>query len=138
MAEERIPSRRRARIQRELARIRAQRPEIAAWELHLARRALFGDAGPVAARRARTRYVPDVLAALDLRAGEWKEWSIFRHDPRFRPAGMGFPLGSFFLSEVLFINRGPDAPPFLFDLDLPPAPATLGRRDDDEHPDAEG
>jgi hypothetical protein len=123
MAEERIPSRRRARIQRSLARIRAERPEVAAWELHLARRALFGDAGPVAARRARARYIPELLAALDQRASEWKEWAMFRHDPRFRPAGMGFPLGSFFLGDVLFMNRSAESQPFLFDLDLPLLPA---------------
>ena len=123
MAEERTPSRRRGRIGRELTRIQGLPPEIAAWELHLARRALFGEAGPVAARRARTRYTTTLLAALEVRATEWREWSMFRHDPRFRPAGMGFPLGSFFLSGVLFADGAPGAAAYGFDLRLP-LPAT--------------
>ena len=103
MAEERTPSRRRGRIGRELTRIQTLPPEIAAWDLHLARRAL--------------------LAALEVRATEWRKWSMFRHDPRFRPAGMGFPVGSFFLSGVLFADGAPGAAAYGFDLRLP-LPAT--------------
>ena len=62
-----------------------------------------------------------MLAALDVRATAWREWTMFRHDPRFRPAGMGFPLGSFFLGDVLFAD-GHDTTPYLFDLREPYAP----------------
>jgi hypothetical protein len=119
MAEERISSRRRARLNREELRIAKLRPEVAAWELHVARRALFGHAGPVAARKARVRYTPEVLALLDVRAADWREWASLKNDARFRPAGVGFPYGSFYLDDVLFVNRTQDAPPFLFELDRP-------------------
>jgi hypothetical protein len=121
MREPSIPAKRKGRVGRELARIHLLRPEIAAWELHLARRALFGEAGAVAARRARTRYSTTMLAALEVRATEWREWSMFRHDPRFRPAGMGFPLGSFFLGDALFAD-GNDSAAYLFDLREPYTP----------------
>lgn len=121
MREENTPAKRRGRIGREMARIESLAPEIAAWELHLARRALFGEAGPVAARRARTRYTTTLLAALEVRATEWREWSMFRHDPRFRPAGMGYPCGSFFLGDVLFAD-GSGASPYCFDLREPYRP----------------
>lgn len=121
MREPSTPAKRKGRVGRELARIQLLRPEIAAWELHLARRALFGEAGAVAARRARTRYSTTMLAALDVRAMEWREWTMFRHDPRFRPAGMGFPLGSFFLGDVLFAD-GNEANVYLFDLREPYVP----------------
>jgi hypothetical protein len=121
MREPSTPAKRKGRVSRELARIQLLRPEVAAWELHLARRALFGEAGAVAARRARTRYSTTMLAALDVRATEWREWTMFRHDPRFRPAGMGFPLGSFFLGDVLFADAN-GTTPYLFDLREPCAP----------------
>lgn len=121
MREPSTPAKRKGRVGRELARIHSLRPEVAAWELHLARRALFGEAGAVAARRARTRYSTTMLAALDVRASEWREWTMFRHDPRFRPAGMGFPLGSFFLGDVLFAD-GDGAAAYLFDLREPYQP----------------
>lgn len=121
MREPTTPAKRKGRVGRELARIQLLRPEVAAWELHLARRALFGEAGAVAARRARTRYSTTMLAALDVRAIEWREWTMFRHDPRFRPAGMGYPLGSFFLGDVLFAD-GNDANVYLFDLREPYVP----------------
>jgi hypothetical protein len=116
MAEERISSRRRARLNREELRIGKLRPEMAAWELHVARRALFGDAGPVAARKARVRYTPEVLSLLDSRATDWREWASLKHDARFRPAGIGYTYGSFYLDDVLFVNRTQDVPPFLFEL----------------------
>jgi hypothetical protein len=121
MREERTPAKRRGRIGRELERIESLAPEIAAWELHLARRALFGEAGPVAARRARTRYTTTLLAALEVRASEWREWAMFRHDSRFRPAGMGYPRGSFFLGDVLFAD-GTGTDPYCFDLRTPYQP----------------
>jgi hypothetical protein len=132
MREERTPAKRRGRIGRELERIEVLSPEIAAWELHLARRALFGEAGPAAARRARTRYSTTLLAALEVRASEWREWTMFRHDPRFRPAGMGYPTGSFFLGEVLFADAS-GAHPYLFDLREPYRPEP-----EEEYPDAQG
>lgn len=132
MREERTPAKRRGRIGRELERIEVLSPEIAAWELHLARRALFGEAGPAAARRARTRYTTTLLAALEVRASEWREWTMFRHDPRFRPAGMGYPTGSFFLGEVLFADAS-GAHPYLFDLREPYRPEP-----EEEYPDAQG
>jgi len=132
MREERTPAKRRGRIGRELERIDGLLPEIAAWELHLARRALFGEAGPTVARRARTRYSTTLLAALEVRASEWREWTMFRHDPRFRPAGMGYPTGSFFLGDVLFADAS-GAQPYCFDLREPYCPEA-----EEEHPGTHG